>query len=135
MKLHHTGVIVRSIDAAVAHYREVLGMEPSTDVVYDPVQDARLVMLSLPGGGPGLELIEPGSDTSPVAKQAGRGGGLAHLCYEVDDLEGELVRQREAGALPVQAPMPAVLFGGRRVAFLYLRTRHLIELVEADGTA
>jgi methylmalonyl-CoA/ethylmalonyl-CoA epimerase len=136
MRLHHVGVIVPSIDEALEHYRAVLRMEPAAGAaaaVYDPVQDANLIMLEPPGGGgPGIELIEPASAASPVAKQAGRGGGLAHLCYEVNDIEAEVARQREAGALTVREPVPAVLFGGRRVAFLYLRTRHLIELVEAD---
>ncbi|MBA4156922.1 MAG: VOC family protein [Gemmatimonadetes bacterium] len=133
MKLHHVGVIVPAIEPALEHYRAVLQMEPTTAAVYDPIQDAKLIMIEPPGGGPGIELIEPASPASPVAKQAGGGGGLAHVCYEVDDIEAEVARQRQAGALTVQAPVPAVLFGGRRVAFLYLRTKHLIEMVEADS--
>lgn len=136
MKLHHVGVVVPSIERALEHYRAVLRLEPATPVVYDPAQNANLLMLAAPGGGPGLELIEPAAATSPVARQAaGRGGSLAHLAYEVGDIEAEIARQREAGALTVREPVPAVLFGGRRVAFLYLRTRHLIELVEDDGAS
>ncbi len=131
MRLHHVGVVVPSITDALAHYRTALNLEPTGSPVYDPHQDARVVMLADAADGPGLELIEPGSPTSPVARQAERGGGLAHTCYEAADLEAELARLRAAGAMPVRAPAPAVLFGGRRVAFVFLRTRHLIELLEA----
>ena len=130
MRLHHVGVVVPSIEKALEQYRAVLQMEPIAPAVYDPAQDANLIMLEVPGGGPGLELIEPASEASPIARQARR-GGLAHICYEVADIEAEVSRQRRAGALTVREPVPAVLFGGRRVAFLYLRTQHLIELVEA----
>lgn len=130
MRLHHVGVVVRSLEQALPHYERALRMTRTTGIVHDPAQDANLIMLAGPDGGPGLELIEPASESSPVARQAKKAGGPAHTCYEVDDLEGEIARLRGEGALLVQAPTPAVLFGGRRVSFLFLRTRHLIELVE-----
>lgn len=131
MRLHHSGVVVRNMDQACAHYEAVMGLVVTEGPVYDPAQDATLLMMRPPGGGPGVELIAPASKDSKVAGQAARGGGLVHTCYEVDDLDAELLRLRDAGAMPVMEATPALLFGGKRVAFLMLRTRHLIELVEA----
>jgi FkbH-like protein len=131
MKLHHVGIGVPSISMAIDYYRAVLQMEPTGSIVFDRLQDAKLVMLQGPGGGPGIELIEPGSADSPVAGQARR-GGIAHTCFEVENVDTEINRLREAGALVVREPMPAALFGGRRVAFLYLKGGHLVELVEAE---
>ncbi len=134
MRIHHVGAVVRSIDEALPHYVQTLRLEQQTPIIEDPVQKARLVMLADPRGGPGYELIEPLGADSPLAPQARRGSNPAHTAFEVEDLELELERLRSLGALTVQAPVPALLFGGARVAFVFLRTRDLIELVEADQT-
>lgn len=131
MRLHHLGVVVPDLAAAIAHYRRTLQLEPQAPgIVRDPEQDADLVMLAPPAGGVGTELISPASPGSALHAQARR-SGIAHSCYEVEDLQASVARLREAGALLVRAPCPAVLFGGRRIAFLYLKTAHLIELLEA----
>ena len=132
MRIHHVGAVVRSVAAAIPHYVGVLGLIPETEVIEDPVQKARLVMLADPRGGPGYELIEPLGPDSPLASQARRGSNPAHTAFEVDAIDSELERIRGLGALIVQAPAPALLFGGARVAFVFLRTRDLIELVETS---
>jgi methylmalonyl-CoA/ethylmalonyl-CoA epimerase len=134
VRIHHVGAVVRSVAEALPHYTTVLGLQQQTPIVDDPVQKARLVMLADPGGGPGYELIEPLGDDSPLASQAKRGSNPAHTAFEVTDLDAEIVRLRSLGVLLVQAPAPALLFGGARVAFVFLRTRDLVELVEAPQT-
>jgi methylmalonyl-CoA/ethylmalonyl-CoA epimerase len=57
-------------------------------------------------------------------------GGLYHLCYTVEDLEGELARFRRHGCVKISGPTPAVAFGGRRIAFLFTPQRDIIELLE-----
>jgi methylmalonyl-CoA/ethylmalonyl-CoA epimerase len=131
VKIHHVGVIVPSIDLAMPYYVEMLELRRATETVFDPEQDANLVLLEAGGGAPGVELIEPVSEASPVRKQANAGGGYAHICFEVADIVAEVTRMRRSGALTVQSPTPAILFGGRRVAFLFLPTSQLVELVEA----
>lgn len=130
MKVHHVGIVVPSIEAVLDEYTAGLGFTQATQVVFDPEQDCRLVLLTGAGDVAGIELIEPASDDSPVARLAKRGGGYAHICYQVGDLDAEVARLRERGAVLVQKPTPAVLFDGRRVAFMFLRSRQLIELVE-----
>jgi methylmalonyl-CoA/ethylmalonyl-CoA epimerase len=59
-----------------------------------------------------------------------RGVKLYHVCYETDDLDDALATLREAGHRTVSAPAAAVAFDGRPVAFVMLRTRNLIELLQ-----
>jgi methylmalonyl-CoA/ethylmalonyl-CoA epimerase len=58
------------------------------------------------------------------------GIGAYHVCYEVKALESALVHVRAHGCVIVANPVPAVAFGGRRVAWLYMPTRQLVELLE-----
>jgi methylmalonyl-CoA/ethylmalonyl-CoA epimerase len=52
------------------------------------------------------------------------------VCYEVADLEEQLVEFRSRSALIVKRPKPAVAFGGRRIAWLITSEKLLIELLE-----
>jgi methylmalonyl-CoA/ethylmalonyl-CoA epimerase len=81
-------------------------------------------------GDPLFELIEPAHDQSPVYSFAAKGGGLHHVCYVVDKLEQALADARLLGALVTRQPMPAVAFGGRRIAWIYTKNRLLIEYLE-----
>ena len=54
------------------------------------------------------------------------------LAFEVDDLDGTLSTARsEFRALVLRPPTPAPAFGGRRIAFVMLRNRAVIEFIEA----
>lgn len=130
MKLHHIGIVVKSIEASLPHFTNVLELSQASDIVYDPAQDSRLVMLRGANGNPDVELIEPASPRSPVAKIAARGGGIAHMCYAVANVDTALAELRQKGALVIQQPTPAVLFDQRRVAFLFCKGNVVIELVE-----
>ena len=133
MKIHHIGLVVDSIEDRLPLFTGAFGLERTSDIVLDPEHEARLVLLGDGSGPVRIELIEAASDSSPVARSAGQGGGLAHICYEVDELEGEISRLRSEGALIVKEPTPAVLFDGRRVAFLYTKGHGVIELLEAEA--
>jgi methylmalonyl-CoA/ethylmalonyl-CoA epimerase len=79
-----------------------------------------------------IELIAPLGDDSPIRSMlAKNGGGAYHLCLEAGDLDRALDHLRENGCVVVAAPVPAVAFGGRRIAWVYTSSRQLFELVEA----
>jgi methylmalonyl-CoA/ethylmalonyl-CoA epimerase len=59
------------------------------------------------------------------------GGGAYHLCFETSDMEGALAHATKNGCMIVSAPVPAVAFQGRRIAWIYTSSRQLFELVEA----
>jgi methylmalonyl-CoA/ethylmalonyl-CoA epimerase len=113
-RIAHVGVAVTSITEALAFYRDVLGLEPREP---DAADGATIV--SLPFGGPEVELLEPSSPDSPIAKFiAKRGPGIHHICYEVDDLDAALARCRAAGFRLVDE-RPRTGAHGRRIAFVH----------------
>lgn len=101
----------------------------------DPLQRVRVTFLERRDGEPSVELVEPDGDASPVTAFLRRGGGLHHLCYEVDSLEAQIERGRAARMTLVSAPQPAVAFGGRRICWMFSAQRLLIEYLERDETS
>jgi methylmalonyl-CoA/ethylmalonyl-CoA epimerase len=59
------------------------------------------------------------------------GGGAYHLCFETSDIEAALTHAKDNGCIVISGPVPAVAFDGRRIAWIYTRSRQLFELVEA----
>lgn len=128
-RLHHVGFVVASIDQSVAGFEQTLGLAWQRLVFDDPIERVRVTFLGAPAA-PQVELVEPDGTESPVRSFLARGGGLHHLCYEVEDLEARLRRWRESGGLIVRPPVPAVAFGGRRIAWAYTRGKLLVEFLE-----
>lgn len=126
-RVAHIGIAVEDLDAAVAFYRDVLGLEPSAPETAD---GARIV--SLPFGDVQVELLTPASPDGPVARfLAKRGPGIHHVCYRVADLEQALARCRARGYRLVDET-PRRGAGGRRIAFLHPKATAgiLLELTE-----
>lgn len=129
---HHAGVASRDIEADVALYA-TLGYAPEGDVFEDPIQKIRGIFLV--GLSTRVELVAPLDASSPVEAWLKRGVRLYHLAYETSDIALAIARMRDARAKVVVPPVPAVAFGGRRIAFLMLPTMSLIELIEAPPRA
>jgi methylmalonyl-CoA/ethylmalonyl-CoA epimerase len=125
---------VASIQESQAHLVELTGATSITPIVVDPIQEVSVAFLSdgRPGTGQ-IELVEPVGEESPVRALAQRGGGLHHVCYEVDDLEEQLDRARRTHAVVVRPPQPAAAFQGRRIAWVMTRSGLLIEYLERDS--
>lgn len=132
MRLHHVAYTTSDLDAKAAELSRVLGFEPMGPPVVDDVQRVRIQFMSM-GPESRLELLEPNGDKSPIARHLKNGGGLYHLCFEVDDLDATLEQMRDTGeAIVVCEPVPAPAIEGRRVAFVVTSGRDLIELLEAS---
>lgn len=79
-----------------------------------------------------LELLEPFGDQSPVRGHLKKGGGIYHICFEVDQLEKKLDELKASGnAVVVREPARAPAIEGRRVAFIVTARGELVELLEA----
>jgi methylmalonyl-CoA/ethylmalonyl-CoA epimerase len=134
MKLHHVGVIVANIERQGAQYARVLALAPQSPPIEDPIQKVMVQFWGLPGETP-LELIQPLSPESPAARALQKGGGLNHLAFEVADLDSSVQDAIAKGAICTCEAVPAVAFGGRRIAFVFYRDVGLIEFIESgqDG--
>jgi len=108
-----------------------LGSVSASRIFDDPIQRSRVAFLDLPGpGAVRLELVEPAAPDSPVAQFLKKGGGLHHLCYEVDDLQEQILWMKSQRAVLIRSPRPAVAFGGRRIAWMRTPDALLIEYLE-----
>ena len=133
MRLHHVAYVTRNVDQKAAQLANLLGFRTAGAPVIDTAQGVRIQFMETGDSGL-LELLEPHGEKSPVQRHLDKGGGLYHLCFEVDDLDGTLQRLRDTGeAFVVREPVPAPAIDHRRVAFVVTASRDLIEFVEAIG--
>lgn len=126
-KLDHIGIAVRSLASAKIY--EDLGL---TIEHVETVETQRVKTAFLSVGDSNLELLEPTSPDSPIAKFIEkRGEGIHHICLRVENIEEHLERLKAAGyRLINEAPVPGA--HGCRVAFLHPSAGNgvLIELSE-----
>lgn len=130
VRFHHLGILVKSVPDAAAAYARRYGYEVRSPVIHDPVQTAHVQFLALPGEAFYLELVSPDGPDSKLSNALKKGGGLNHVCYATEDIEGACAELRAQRMVLIQAPVEAVAFPGRRIAWLMGRDQTLTELVE-----
>ena len=134
MRLHHLGWVGNDIARMRAAF-ERDGAKVISPPIDDPIQRVTVQFLREPATGELWELVAPLGDpaASPLASRLGRGGGFDHVCYELDEGDGSLeavvAAEVARGARIVCEPVLAAAFG-RRIAFVFRRSRRLIEFVE-----
>ncbi len=125
-KLDHIGIAVAALDEALGVYQS-LGLEM---VGAEEVPGQKVRVAFLPLGDTRLELLEPTSDDSPIARHLERRGpGLHHLCFEVEDIRAAMERLAADGyTLLSSEPQPGA--HGCLVCFVHPRSAGgvLIEL-------
>ncbi len=129
MKIEHIGIATHKIDDALGFWRDALGLRV---VETEEVAEQRVRVAMLPVGEPRIELLEPTSADSPIAKfLEKRGAGIHHLAVRVDDIRGALRRLKEQGARLIDET-PRTGAGGCLVAFVHPAATGgvLLELVE-----
>ena len=129
--IHHLGVAVDDLDAAVDTYERLFGAAVEHRAT---VPDQGVEAASLRVGESRVELLASLGDDTPVGRfLAKRGPGMHHVAYEVGDLRRELAHLADQGAeLIDDEPRPGLF--GLQVAFVHPDAAHgvLSELV-ADG--
>lgn len=129
----HLGIIVADLEKALESYRDIFGYELLRGPYDDPIQQVRVCFIgSGDVGHPVLELVTPLNERSPVKTILDKGGGAYHTCYQVLNIEQALSDLRAKGCFIVSRPVPAVAFGGARIAWLYTPSRQLLELLERE---
>jgi len=130
-RLHHVGFVVADIQSSIAGFVRSLGATWTGEIFDDPNQRVRVTFLSTSPESPQIELVEPVGANSPVERfRRESGGGLHHLCFEVDRIEEQLKLMRTRSAMIVSRPKPAVAFNGRRIAWVYTAEKLLVEYLE-----
>lgn len=127
--LDHLGIAVKSLNSAKAIY-EKLGLEISEEVEV-PAERVRLVMV--PVGDTRLELLEPTSEDSVIAKFiARRGEGLHHISLRVSDLAAAVQKLKSDGVKLISEEIKTGA-GGHRYVFVHPSSAGgvLLELVES----
>ena len=114
--LDHVGIAVKDIDAALAFYRDALGLEVESP---EEIASQHVRAHFVPVGSARLELLEATAPESPVAKYIGRRGpGLHHITLRVPDLRAALAELRRRGVRMVDdEPRPGA--EGSLIAFVH----------------
>ena len=119
--IHHLGVAVRDLDAALDTYTRVFGgeLEHRATVDEQGVEAAAVLV-----GSGRVELLAALGDDTPVGRfLAKRGEGMHHVAYEVEDVEAALDALAVAGAQLVDETPRQGLFG-LQVAFVHPDAAH-----------
>lgn len=130
-KVDHIGIAVKDLEEALKLYRDILQLEV-TDV--EEVPDQKVKVAFIPVGESKVELLEPTTDDSPVAKFiAKRGEGIHHITFRVDNLEKALEEAKAAGIRLIDET-PRLGAGGAKIAFLHPKSTGgvLLELCQRD---
>jgi methylmalonyl-CoA epimerase len=130
-RVHHVAVVVRDMEAALAFYRDTLGLV--VELVL-PIESDRVVIAFLAVGETKIELVAPTDDTTGVARfLASKGEGFHHVCVETPDVDATLADLAARGVEVIDREARRGAEGP--VAFLHPRSCHglLVELIEEPG--
>jgi len=115
-KINHIGIAVVSLDATLPFYRDNLSMG-FAGIEEVAEQKVRVAMLQV--GESKIELLEPTSPDSPIAKFLEKNGpGIHHIAYEVDDIEAAIAKLTEDGMRMIDS-VPRNGAHGTRIAFVH----------------
>ena len=131
-RLNHVAIATKDVRKASDIYRETLGAKVSEPVPL-PEHGVTTVFVELPNTK--IELLEPLGDDSPITKflEKNPGGGMHHVCYEVDDIYAARDRMKAMGATVTGSGEPRAGAHGKPVIFRHPKdfTGTLIELEQA----
>ena len=117
-RLNHVAIAVPDLAAASAIYRDTLGA-----TVTDPqaLAEHGVTVVFIELGNTKVELLEPLGEGSPIAAFLAKnpGGGMHHVCYEVDDIIEARARLKSSGARVLGDGEPKIGAHGKPVIFLH----------------
>lgn len=133
MKLHHVGIVVPKIKDSIGEISNYIKFETISTTI--PVESRKVNICFLKIGEPFLELIEPVEKESSIYDFARNGGGIHHICFEVNDIHVQLADMEKKGASVLVKPV--IGFDNRLIAFVDLNMKNtkcgLIELLESKN--
>ena len=128
--IDHIGIAVEDLGESLKFFRDALGLELDAP---EDVPSQRVRAHFLQAGEAAVELVEPTSDDSPIAKYVvKRGPGIHHVALRVDDIVAALAELKAKGVRLIdEVPRPGAHHS--LVAFIHPSSTHgvLVELKQA----
>jgi methylmalonyl-CoA/ethylmalonyl-CoA epimerase len=128
IKINHLAIVVENIEDSLTFWRDALGL--SMGDIHEVAQE-QVKIAFLEVGESHVELVQPTSDDSGIAKYlAKKGAGMHHVCFEVEDISAALQQMASKGIeLINETPSER---DGRKYAFIHPKSTGgvLVELYE-----
>jgi methylmalonyl-CoA epimerase len=127
--IDHVGIAVSNLAESLAFWQAALGIELHG---IEEVAEQKVKTAFLPVDDTEIELLEPTSADSPIAKFIEkRGEGLHHVAIRVDNIDAALAELKARGVQLIDE-VPRKGAGGARIAFVHPKATHgvLLELCE-----
>jgi methylmalonyl-CoA/ethylmalonyl-CoA epimerase len=117
-KIDHIGIAVKSLDEAVKFY-SLMGVEPEH---FEEVESQKVRVAFINVGGTNIELLEPTSEESPIAKYIEKKGeGIHHIAYSVASVKDSLAALKAEGMKLIdEEPKPGA--HNKLIAFVHPRS-------------
>ncbi len=120
--IEHLGIAVKSLDEAIPYYENILGMKCYS---IEEVADQKVKTAFFKVGQTKLELLEPTSDESPIAKFIEkRGEGIHHLAFAVEDGVANALDEMEGKGVRLIDKAPRKGAEGLNIAFIHPKSTH-----------
>ncbi len=127
--IDHIGIAVPDLDAAKRIFCDILGI-PCIDEKNLPERAVRISFLST--GNTTIELLQGIGENSPISKFVEeRGGGIHHICFEVENIE-ETLRELSCNGMRLVDEHARPGAEGKLVSFIHPKSTSgvLIELIQ-----
>ena len=120
--IEHLGIAVKSLDEAIPYYENILGMKCYS---IEEVADQKVKTAFFKVGQTKLELLEPTSEESPIAKFIEkRGEGIHHLAFAVEDGVANALAEMEGKGVRLIDKAPRKGAEGLNIAFIHPKSTH-----------
>lgn len=120
--IEHLGIAVKSLDEAIPYYENILGMKCFS---IEEVADQKVKTAFFKVGQTKLELLEPTSEESPIAKFIEkRGEGIHHLAFAVEDGVANALAEMEGKGVRLIDKAPRKGAEGLNIAFIHPKSTH-----------
>lgn len=120
-QIDHLGIAVRSLEESVPYYENVLGLKCEKR---EEVESQKVRTAFFHCGEVHLELLEPTSDESPIAKFLEKNGeGIHHIAFATTDINGQLSQAKDNGVRLIHEE-PFEGAANKLVAFLHPKSTH-----------
>jgi methylmalonyl-CoA/ethylmalonyl-CoA epimerase len=132
IKVNHIAVVVHDLDKALLFWRDALRLPLQRT---ERNESEAVEIAFMPVGDTEIELFAPTTDDSGVAKYLAKtGGGLHHICLEVEDIEASMAHLQAQGIELINTE-PRTRPDGIRYCFVHPKSAGgvMVELYEMSS--